>query len=185
MKLKTVAHRDNFDRLASQEHLPPAPEAGVVGPGLRALLAVEAGDPSFESAEFLKRMLPAGSRVRVLTVRSYDFQGDGSPATLGPQLPAMRNAGDEEHQITLRILETASAKVSAKQRFGYPPDEILAEASEWGADFILVGHHNGLGRWFLESVADNLLKRSVVPVLVVPQLISAHTPARVSIGETA
>jgi nucleotide-binding universal stress UspA family protein len=43
---------------------------------------------------------------------------------------------------------------------------------------ILVGHHNGLGRWFVGSVADHLLKRSVVPVLVVPQLSSVHIPAR-------
>jgi nucleotide-binding universal stress UspA family protein len=67
--------------------------------------------------------------------------------------------------------------VSAKQRFGSPPDEILEEASDWGADLILIGHHNGLGRWFLGSVADSLLKRSVVPVLVVPQLGPVREPA--------
>jgi nucleotide-binding universal stress UspA family protein len=185
MKLKSVAHKRNSDAPLAEEHLPTASETGAGEAGLRALLAVEAGNPSFEVAEFLKRMLPAGSRVRVLTVRSYDFQGDGPWGSLGPPLPAPRDTEAEDHQITLRILESVGARVSARQRFGYPPDEILAEASDWAADFILVGHHNGLGRWFVGSVADHLLKRSVVPVLVVPQLSSVPTPDRQSVRETA
>lgn len=175
MKLRSVAHTQHADYDDIEEHRPSSPLAGSSETGLRALLAVEAGNPSFEAAEFLKRMLPAESRVRVLTLRSYDFQGDGPRGTLGPQLPPGRDTTEEDHQITLRILETVGAKVSAKQRFGFPPDEILAEASDWGADVILVGHHNGLGRWFVGSVAENLLKRSVVPVLVVPVLTSAHS----------
>lgn len=179
MKLIGAAHKHAV-HTPPEEQLPPAPSARPAETGLRALLAIEAGNPSLESAEFLKRMLPPGSRVRVLTVRSYDFQGDGQWGTLGPQRPAGRESEAEDHQITLRILETVGAKVSAKQRFGYPPDEILAEASDWGADVILVGHHNGLGRWFVGSVADHLLKRSVLPVLVVPQLSSVHIPAQES-----
>ncbi len=183
MKLMSVSHKHTVQP-PPEEQLPPATSAGPADTGLRALLAIEAGNPSFESAEFLRRMLPAGSRVRVLTVRSYDFQGDGQWGTLGSHLPAGRDTEAEDHQITLRILETVGAKVSAKQRFGHPPDEILAEASDWGADVILVGHHNGLGRWFVGSVADHLLKRSVVPVLVVPQLSSLHLPAQASAAAT-
>lgn len=185
MKLRSVAHKQNSDAHFPEELLPPTSETGAAAAGLRALLAVEAGSPSFEVAEFLRRMLPAGSRVRVLTVRSYDFQGDSPWGSLGPPLPALRNTEAEDHQITLRILESVGARVSAKQRFGYPPDEILAEASDWAADFILVGHHNGLGRWFVGSVADHLLKRSVVPVLVVPQLTSMPSPVRQPVSETA
>jgi len=179
MKLMSVAHKDPV--YSPEEQVPPPPPAET---GLRALLAIEAGNPSFESAEFLKRMLPAESRVRVLTVRSYDFQAGGQWGTLGPQLPPGRDTEAEDHQITLRILETVGAKVSAKQRFGYPPDEILAEASDWGADVILVGHHNGLGRWFVGSVADHLLKRSVVPVIVVPQISAVHLSGRESAAAT-
>ena len=183
MKLMSVVHKHAVDT-PPEELLPPATSVRPAETGLRALLAIEAGNPSFESAEFLKRMLPPQSRVRVLTVRSYDFQGDGQWGTLGPQLPAVRDTQAEDHQITLRILEGVGAKVSAKQRFGHPPDEILAEASDWGADVILVGHHNGLGRWFVGSVADHLLKRSVVPVIVVPQLSSMHIPAQESVATT-
>lgn len=183
MKLMSVAQKHSV-HTPPEEQLPPASSARAGETGLRALLAIEAGNPAFESAEFLKRMLPPGSRVRVLTVRSYDFQGDGQWGTLGPRLPAGRDTEAEDHQITLRILENVGAKVSAKQRFGYPPDEILAEASDWGADVILVGHHNGLGRWFVGSVADHLLKRSVVPVVVVPQISSRHIPARESAAST-
>src|SRR5688500_4336085 len=122
MKLISVAHKHALVT-PPEEQLPPASPIRPAETGLRALLAIEAGNPSFESAEFLKRMLPPESRVRVLTVRSYDFQGNGQWGTLGPQLPAGRDTEAEDHQITLRILETVGAKVSAKQRFGHPPDE--------------------------------------------------------------
>lgn len=145
-------------------------------PGVRALLVVEPGSPPFEAAEFLQRLLPGGSRVRILNVRPYQLHSDGPWSGLGSRAPGSPDPGD--HQITLRILEGSGATISTKQRFGSPPDEILEEASDWGADLIVVGHHNGLGRWFLGSVADNLLKRSIVPVVVVPQLGAVREAVR-------
>jgi nucleotide-binding universal stress UspA family protein len=183
MKLINVAHKHHAARQDPEEELPPEPQPLSGDIGLRALLAVEEGNSAVESVEFLKRMLPAGSRVRLLTVRPYEFRGDGQWGSLTAQIPSLGHPNTEELQITLRMLEAAGARVSAKQRFGSPPDEILEEASDWGADLILVGHHNGLGRWFLGSVADSLLKRSVVPVLVVPHLGSVHEPARESFAD--
>jgi nucleotide-binding universal stress UspA family protein len=177
MKLINVAHKHHAGRQSAEEQLPAAPQFLSEGSGLRALLAVEEGSSASEAVEFLKRMLPQGSRVRLLTVRSYEFRGDGQWGSLTAQIPALGGTDPREHQITLRMLEAVGARVSAKQRFGSPPDEILEEASDWGADLILVGHHNGLGRWFLGSVADSLLKRSVIPVLVVPQLGPVREPA--------
>ena len=187
MKLISVAHKHHAGRQSPEEELPPEPQFLSGDSGLRALLAVEEGNSAFEAVEFLKRMLPAGSRVRLLTVRSYEFRGDGQWGSLTAQIPALAHSDPQDFQITLRMLEATGARVSAKQRFGSPPDEILEEASDWGADLILVGHHNGLGRWFLGSVADSLLKRSVVPVLVVPHLGSVHEPAMESsaAGEAA
>lgn len=175
MKLMHAANK-HAGRSAAEEPA-PTPHPGAAETGLRALLVVEAGNPPFEAAEFLKRMLTGGSRVRILTVRPYQFQGDSPWSSLGAHLQGSHDPDPADHQITLRILEGTGARISTKQRFGSAPDEILEEASDWGADVILVGHYNGLGRWFQGSVADNLLKRSVVPVLVVPHLSPVHQAA--------
>ncbi len=162
---------------AARESRAPAPASE----GLRALLAMEEGSLPFDAAEFGSSILPAGSRVRLLTVRPYQFQPDSPWATLAMDMGKPAGLDPADYQITLRILETAGAQVSAASRYGSAPDEILAEASEWDADLILLGHHNGLGRWFQGSVAECLLKRSVIPVVVVPQLSEAS--ARSARGE--
>lgn len=142
---------------------------------LRALLAVEAGSPPFDAAEFAKWILPAGSRVRLLTVPPYHRE-PGSPwQSLAETIDQPAGGEPADFRITLRILETAGAEVSSTTRDGSAPDEILAEAADWGADLILLGHHNGLGRWFEDSLAEILLKRSVIPVVVVPQLNGASS----------
>jgi hypothetical protein len=174
MKLISVSRKQHAGTHSPQKQLPQTPKAPDGNEGLRVLLAVEEGNTSDETVEFLKRMLPERSRVRLLTVKPYEFRGDGQWGTLTGQLPPPGKPGSADHQITLRLLESTGAAVSAKQRFGPAPDEILEEASDWSADLILIGHHNGLGRWFLGSVADSLLKRSVMPVLVVPHIGSLH-----------
>lgn len=141
--------------------------------GMRALLAMDHGSRSVESAEFLAGILPSNSIVRMITVVSYQAQSDIRWSRIddadgaGAQVAATQS---EVFARARRILETAGAQVSATHRFGYPADEILNEASDWGADVILVGHHNGLARWFLGSVTESIVKRSHLPVLVVPKL---------------
>lgn len=151
----------------------PEPAPGQERAELRVLLAIEAGNLPFDSAEFLKLILPPGSRVRLLTVTPYQFQPDSPWGTLGQVIRADHGLDPADFQITLRILESAGAQVSVSSRSGFAPDEILSEAADWGAGMIIVGHNNGLGRWFLGSVVENLLKRSVVPVLAVPQMTSS------------
>lgn len=140
---------------------------------LRALLAVEAGSPPFDAAEFARWILPAGTGVRLLTVPPYHLEPDSPWERRGEQMDEPTGIDPADYRITLRLLETAGVEVSSTTRYGPPPDEILAEAADWGADLILLGHHNGLGRWFQGSLAEILLKRSVIPVVVVPRLKEA------------
>lgn len=55
-------------------------------------------------------------------------------------------------------------------RYGDPAKEILAEASEQGADLLVIASHGWsvLDELFFGSVAEKLLKHSTLPVLVVP-----------------
>jgi nucleotide-binding universal stress UspA family protein len=149
--------------------------------GIRVVLALDRWSTSTEPAEVVAPLLPPRSRVRMLTVVSYQAQSDSPWSRLGDaeeaaaQIEATRS---DAFTSARRILEIAGASVSVTHRFGDPADEILNEASHWGADLILVGHHNGLARWFLGSVTESIVKRSSVPVLVVPKLRFSQSGAR-------
>jgi nucleotide-binding universal stress UspA family protein len=59
---------------------------------------------------------------------------------------------------------------------------ILEEANTWGADLIVCGTHgrHGLGRFVMGSDAEYVLRRSSVPVLLVPAHLQQSTAARVA-----
>lgn len=147
---------------------------------------MEQGSSSCESAEFLAGILPAGSNVRMLTVVTYETQGTdfwGRMADL-EETAALVAAAAEAFTAPRRILEMTGAQVSVTHRFGHASEEIIHESIEWGADVILIGHQNGLDRWFLGDVTESLVKRSPIPVLIVPTLgLSQPAPAlRVATG---
>jgi nucleotide-binding universal stress UspA family protein len=50
-----------------------------------------------------------------------------------------------------------------------PAGEILAESTQWGADLIVMGTHgrHGLAHLILGSVAEGVVRRATVPVLLV------------------
>ncbi|HYL23144.1 MAG TPA: universal stress protein [Burkholderiales bacterium] len=56
------------------------------------------------------------------------------------------------------------------------PEVIVKEAERWPADLLVIGTHGrrGLNRFLLGSVADGVLRRSSVPVL----LVRGKTPGR-------
>jgi nucleotide-binding universal stress UspA family protein len=62
----------------------------------------------------------------------------------------------------------AGAPVERGVRFGHPGHEILQEAEQWGADLIAVATacRSGLGRMVLGSVAEEVLRKARVPVIL-------------------
>ena len=66
-------------------------------------------------------------------------------------------------------LEPAAADVQVSVRFGRPADEILAFASDVGADLIAMSTHgrSGISRWVFGSVADRVLRGAACPMLLV------------------
>ncbi len=64
---------------------------------------------------------------------------------------------------------------------------ILAAADRVGADMIVMGTHGrtGLSRLVLGSVAEAVLRRAAVPVLVVPLAVVEPRQARIDIAARA
>jgi nucleotide-binding universal stress UspA family protein len=65
--------------------------------------------------------------------------------------------------------ERAGVRVEAHLVPGAPAEQILRVAGRWRADLIVIGTHgrSGLGRVFMGSVADRILRRAPRPVLTV------------------
>jgi nucleotide-binding universal stress UspA family protein len=79
-------------------------------------------------------------------------------------------------QAVASRFEPAAAEVQVNVRFGRPADEILAFASEVGADLIAMSTHgrSGISRWVFGNVADKVLRGATCPVL----LVRAEQPER-------
>lgn len=140
--------------------------------GLRVIMALDRWSQPVETARFLSVLLPGESRVRIVTVVAYQGQPDSPWSRLGDeaetkaQVAATQSA---DFYGARRLLERLGAEVSITHRYGHAADEVLAEAVDWCADLIVVGHHNHTTGWFLGSATEALVKRSRVPVLVVPR----------------
>lgn len=61
-------------------------------------------------------------------------------------------------------------KITNFTEYGITADGILKCSAEFGADLIVVGTHNrtGIDRLFMGSIAENVVRHSKIPVLVVP-----------------
>jgi nucleotide-binding universal stress UspA family protein len=96
------------------------------------------------------------------------------PPELGEiPLPAAWPPSAAEHELAefLRA-EVPPVPTTACVRTGDPAHEIVAAAREWGADLVVMGTHGrrGLGRMFLGSVAETVIRTAPCAVLVIPPL---------------
>ena len=80
-----------------------------------------------------------------------------------------RRVHAEEYLAPVAVeLRKKAVRVTTHVRRGTPQDEILAAAKETGADLIAMSTHgrSGLGRLLFGSVAEGVLHRADVPVLL-------------------
>ena len=139
---------------------------------MKVLVALDGSTQAFKAVKFVSEMLPDATDVRLLTVLSDGLNSE-TETPWGPLSDSRERAAQvasarvEAFGEPRRILEGKNARVSATHRFGYPADEILSEARAWNAEMIIVGHRNGARR-LLGSVANAIVSRSPLPVLIVP-----------------
>ena len=83
--------------------------------------------------------------------------------------PGLKKAGDKLIEQSVRRLVKAGFTAEPVCRFGRPAEEIMKTASKAHADLIVMGTHghSGLRGALVGSVAQKVLNKSTVPVMVV------------------
>jgi len=87
--------------------------------------------------------------------------------------PEMVRIQKEAAENTLKRIQAQYAdelKITNFTEYGLTADGILKSGAEFGADMIVIGTHSrtGIDRLFMGSIAENVVRHSKVPVLVVP-----------------
>lgn len=87
----------------------------------------------------------------------FEMLRDGGQKILSKAMGVAHDAGVKADTV---LLDTLSARVS---------DLVLDEAARWKADLIVIGTHGrrGVGRFFMGSDAEQIVRSSPVPVLLV------------------
>ena len=143
----------------------------------RILVPVDGSAPS-DSAIDLAARFAADQEARIAFVHAYDFapivsmSSGAGMAAIDPSLAveATRIAGLMILQDAIkRFAASSAARTSLFLEQGPPVDSILNVARHWRSDLIVIGSHGrgGIARVLLGSVAEGVMRRAKVPVLVV------------------
>ena len=155
----------------------------------RVLLPVD-GSALSESALAMATEVLTGPRREIELIRVVPsvLQGVVSFAAIGaaPMLGPEWDVGQEEQVTEARAyLESVSrrlprdVRVRMAVRLGDPAGEIVSRAREGAFDLVVMSTHGrtGLGRWVMGSVADEVVHRTAVPVLLVHPAADRGTAA--------
>lgn len=158
--------------------VPNAP-AVVVGALRRVLVAVDFSPLSLPALHWGARLLPAGGRLQLVHVIAPYVSAVvelGAYAPLPP--PSPEELARERTDVERRLRELIPSEIAARGLefdveavSGFDAAAAVVEcATRLGSDLICVPTHgrSGLSRALLGSVTQGLLRRSPIPVLVVP-----------------
>jgi nucleotide-binding universal stress UspA family protein len=122
---------------------------------------------------------PSGWNAEPERPTAVDFDGSIYPPHAEPQgghhqiyatqeEESRRAAMEDELRDELEELRTAGYSVSLEVCFGEPADEIVAFAKHHEVDLIAMTTHGrtGLGRLFVGSVAEQVVRQASVPLLL-------------------
>jgi nucleotide-binding universal stress UspA family protein len=98
----------------------------------------------------------------------YGFP-DGAYITGADLAAQISNAAQQRLDGVLESQKVSGIPMSAVLRDGVPWEEINAVATETNADLIIIGTHGrrGLARALLGSVAENVIRTTTLPVMVI------------------
>lgn len=114
---------------------------------------------------------------------SLDLTGLGVPVEgmNSPEMAQVMQAEDNAHKAILQhAIDQYGEGLQVSQLTDYGPtaDGIINCSKEFGADLIVIGTHSrtGFDRFIMGSVAEKVIRESMIPVLVVPLKIDENEP---------
>ena len=136
---------------------------------MRLLVAIDSS-PSSEVVlkEVAERLWPNPSAICVINVLDL-FAFPSGVGGVGPVTDAEARAANVLVEDAAKRLAREGIEVTTAVTEGYPPTSIVAYASEWPADFIVVGSHghSGISRFLLGSVAQSVVRGAHCSVEIV------------------
>lgn len=142
----------------------------------RILVPVD-GSPTSNTGltEAIKLARLTGARVRVLHVvdeMPFLISSDGYAPIPGDVFTVLRDVGKSILEQARATVDAAGVPVEAAlfdSLSGRLCDRVVEQVKEWKADVIVLGTHGrrGVGRMFMGSDAEQIVRTSTVPVLLV------------------
>jgi nucleotide-binding universal stress UspA family protein len=119
------------------------------------------------AVRYAQRLASAGGRLVLARIVAPDRRPAEFPSVREHRALAEAEVYLDQVAIRLRI---AGVKVEAQAVPGDASDELLCLAEQLPADLIVLGTHgrSGVGRWLYGSVADEMLRNTRIPMLLVP-----------------
>jgi len=166
----------------SVEIVRPGHTAHASSSGMKILLATDGSECSAKSIDsFAKRPWPAGSKVKVISVRDLLVLENqttiSSPCPVYPEgllneiLDDARKRADNAVAKAHTALSSARLKICPGPEIpvGDPRVILLDEAKAWGADLIVLGSHgrHGIDRLLIGSVSESVAMHAHCSVEVI------------------
>jgi nucleotide-binding universal stress UspA family protein len=140
---------------------------------MRILLAIDGSEPSEVTARMLSaRPWPKGTVMRVLSIVE-DVAPALSEVALNPLYQQMaQELVQEAEKLVARVADSLRSDgftVESAVRQGDPRLEIVADATSFSADLIVVGSRGrtGIKRWIIGSVAEYVVRHAPCSVEVI------------------
>ncbi len=140
-------------------------------PYQKVLISIDNSDFSLKVAEQgveLSTQLGAELAIAYIVDTSKVNQDSESGVTLQDQISKLKNEANATiDSITKEFPNSSFQKYTPE---GKPSKEIVNIAEDWNADLIVMGTQGktGLKRLFMGSTAENTLRLSKIPILIVP-----------------
>lgn len=177
--LREVLTGTNVEQVIRQSKVPVLMAVNAEdGPYRRVLLATDFSEASVLAAtSFFRSGIAAGAQLSLCNVFDTPAirlmtKAGTTTASIQHYIAEQRKASSDHLKIIAAQIGLSHSRVMPRMQQGTAAQTLCAAAQEIGADLIVVGTqgHSGIRRFFLGSVAEEVLRQSPVDVLAVPAL---------------